>query len=294
MAATARFFYIPYPISKEHVPHLLGRFVANPENPLREFCPKQGRNPSDILPGINPEPVSIAPHQVVSASNDGSVGARFKGLAQLSASQAKESAVIVEGENVQCYSMVQVPDAFEALMADDGCRADVEKMLKNNKHGACYFITGFLAVSGRTEWVRLVWGKQELQAIGTIPLQEAGVGPVDIGFDARASRHAHREARGRVMEDQTVFALAYDVVVRKKELKKRIGKLAWPWYLQDKIKLEEEKRARWKDIAMSGDNDQEEDDPEDEDETDEDSEDEDMESLERMVIGEDCTLLPEL
>ncbi|TFK68821.1 hypothetical protein BDN72DRAFT_841292 [Pluteus cervinus] len=293
MATTGRFFYIPYPISKEHVPHLLGRFVADPENPLRDFCPKQGRNPSDIIPNINPKPVSIAPHQLASASSDASVSAKLRGLASIGASSEGESAISVQGEDIQCYSMIQVPDAFDALMADKQCRAEVEKMLKNSEHGACYLITGFMAVSGKTEWVKLVWGAQELQVIGTIPLQEAGTGAPDIGLDARTSRSAYREARGNVVEDQTVFALAYDVVVRKRGLKRRAGKLAW--FLENTIKLDKERRARWNHVAMGGSGpggDDADDDDEDEDDDDDDDDDDDLAPLGRMVIGDDGIMLP--
>lgn len=294
MATSGRFFYIPYPISKEHVPHLLGRFVADPENPLRDFCPKHGRNPSDIIPNITPDPVSIAPHQLASASSDASVSAKLRGLASFTASSEGESAVSVQGEEIECYSMIQVPDVFEALMADKQCRSEVEKMLKNSVHGACYLITGFMVVSGKTEWVKLVWGTQELQVIGTIPLQEAGTGAPDIGLEARTGRNTYREARGKLVEDQTVFALSYDVVVRKRELKRRAGKLAW--FLENKIKLDKEMRAKWNHVAMGGgavEDGEDEDEDEDLEDDDDDDDDDDSAPLGRMVIGDGGVMLPE-
>lgn len=160
------------------------------------------------------------------------------GALSLSASAGTEQgqALSIKAEEILCYAMEQIPDVFALLIADEECRMEVAQLMRTSRENLCFMITGFLTVSGKTEWIRSVWGKQDMQMLGSIPLDGGQAG---LGINAE------------VLEDQTVFAVAYDVVMLKKRIKRSVGK-PLSFIVESKLKLGGEKRALWNHLSMRG------------------------------------------
>ena len=274
---SGRFFILPIPIPKEYIPRLMGLFITDPSNPTRSYRPKT-RLPSSIATGLTPDPIPLSPNQVALAASDASAATRLKGLMgalSLSASAGTEQgqALSIKAEEILCYAMEQIPDVFASLIADEECRAEVGQLMRTSRENLCFMITGFLTVSGKTEWIRSVWGKQDMQMLGAIPLDggQAGLG-INAEVGGGLERNVRRVARGEVLEDQTVFAVAYDVVMLKKRIKRSVGK-PLSFVVESKLKLGGEKRALWNHLSMRGEDgvgeelsDEDSDDDDDEDE----------------------------
>ena len=155
-----RFFVLPYSLPSEHIPHLMGRIVLDPLNPLRRFIPDPDDdtagafNPEDIVPTLRREPfVYQNCTEVVRAGSGVRLRARLSDFLGIEAGASTSDSAELRAAVVRRYEMVNHGSVFRRFMAHDAFRALIEGILDEGKGGEALMVVGFYTAE-RTRWLR--------------------------------------------------------------------------------------------------------------------------------------------
>ena len=118
---TNRFFVLPYSIHGEHIPHLMGRIVLDPLNPLRRFIPDpdevDGFSPEDVVPSLRRDPVSYQDRtELVRAASGAKLRARLSDYLGLETGTLASSSVELRAAKVRRYEMANHTGVFRKFM----------------------------------------------------------------------------------------------------------------------------------------------------------------------------------
>ncbi len=220
-----RFFVLPYSLPSSHIPHLLGRIVLDPVNPLRCFIPVPddeaagGFNPEDVVPTLRREPfVYHDCTEVVRAGTNTRLRARLSDFLGLEAGASTSNSAELRAAVVRRYEMVSHDTVFRRFMAHDKFRGLIEGILEDGKGGEALMVVGFYTAE-RARWVTSRTSGREhgvdVQVpVGAIVGIPVGVDPgIGVSVGAEAEHSMIREVQG-----EEIFAIAYDVVKKKHSL----------------------------------------------------------------------------
>lgn len=252
-----RFFVLPYSLHESHIPHLMGRIVLDPFDPLRRFAPDPEHdhfNPEEIVPNILRDPIPYRNRRDVirAASNitlQGSLTSYFAAHADHDSSRSVE----YEAEMVKRYQMTNNVLIFKKLMLDERYSALVEQLWKEAKADEVFLVTGFLTTK-TTRWTTSVGGGSGAGVNVEVPAGELLGAPIDVnpGIDIALSREQGHDMTGQV-DIEEIFAVAYDVV----EHKHRLDRKAKNWVATTTV-LGDEKRTKAGHLAFGEDDSEEE------------------------------------
>ncbi len=254
-----RFFVLPYSLPSEHIPHLMGRIVLDPLNPLRRFIPDPDDdtagafNPEDIVPTLRREPfVYQNCTEVVRAGSGVRLRARLSDFLGIEAGASTSDSAELRAAVVRRYEMVNHGSVFRRFMAHDAFRALIEGILDEGKGGEALMVVGFYTAE-RTRWVTSRTSGREHGVDVQVPVG-AFVGVpvgVDPGIGVSVGAEAEHGMTGEV-EAEEIFAIAYDVVKKKHSL----DRAARRWVSSTPV-LGDEKRVQAGHLAMGQDSDDE-------------------------------------
>ncbi len=253
-----RFLILPYSLHSSHIPHLMGRIVLDPLNPLGRFIPdpdndSSGFNPEDIVPTLPGPP--IITHDLRAIARAGSSARLRAHLSEYlgvqtggSAAQSAELRAAV----VRRYEMVNHGAVFKRFMAHEAFRGVIEGILEEGRRGEALMVVGFYTAE-KAHWVRSrsrgrEHGIDVQMPVG--PIAGAPVG-VDPGVSVSMASTVEYGMEGEMMEEE-VFAIAYDVVKKKHAL----DRTARRW-ISTTVVLGDAKRAQAGHLAMGMDGDDE-------------------------------------
>ncbi len=247
-----RFFVLPYSLPSEHIPHLMGRIVLDPLNPLRSFIPDPdddaagGFNPEDIVPTLRREPfVYHDCTEVVRAGTNTRLRARLSDFLGLEAGASTSDSAELRASVVRRYNMVNHVSVFRRFMAHDAFRGLIEGILDAGKGGEALMIVGFYTAQ-RTRWVRSRRSGREHGVDVQVPVGAFVGVPVSVDPGIGVSVAAEAEhAMTREVEAEEIFAIAYDVVKKKHSL----DRTAKRWVSSTPV-LGDEKRVQAGHLAM--------------------------------------------
>lgn len=252
-----RFFVLPYSLHQSHIPHLMGRIVLDPFDPLRRFAPDpshDGFNPEDIVPNICPEPIPYRSRTDViraasSVTLQGSLASYFGAHADRHGSQSVE----FESDVVKRYQMINNVVVFQKLMADGRYSALVEQLWDEAKADGVLLVTGFLSTK-MTRWTTSAGRGNGVGVNMEVPAGELLGAPIDgnPGMDVSLSREAGHDMTGQV-DIEEIFAVAYDVIKHKHALDKK----AKHWVATTTV-LGDEKRTKAGHLAFGEEDSEEE------------------------------------
>ena len=255
--ARNRFFVLPYSLHESHIPHLMGRIVLDPFDPLRRFAPDpshDGFNPEDIVPNIRPEPIPYRSRKDViraasSVTLQGSLASYFGAHADSTSSQSVE----FESDIVKRYQMINNVVVFGKLMADGRYSALVERLWGEAKTDGVLLVTGFLSTK-MTRWTTSAGRGTGVGVNVEVPAGELLGAPIDgnPGMNASVSREAGHDMSGQV-DVEEIFAVAYDVIKHKHTLDKK----AKHWVATTTV-LGDEKRTKAGHLAFGEEDSEEE------------------------------------
>ncbi|POR32668.1 Uncharacterized protein TPAR_07088 [Tolypocladium paradoxum] len=248
---TKRFFVLPYSIHGEHIPHLMGRIVLDPLNPLRRFIPDpdevDGFSPEDVVPGLHRDPVSYQDRtELVRAASGAKLRARLSDYLGLETGTSASSSVELRAATVRRYEMVNHAGVFRKFMQHAAFRALIEGLLDESKHGEALMVVGFYTAES-SRWAASQTTGREHRADVRVPvgaLAGAAVAGVDPGLEASVSSSVRHRMAGKG-EGEEVFAVAYDVVKKKHAL----DRTAKRWVSSTPV-LGDEKRVQAGHLAM--------------------------------------------
>ena len=213
-----RFFVLPYSLHEEHIPHLMGRVVIDPLDPLRRFAPDpehHGFNPEDIVPTILRDPVPYrSRHDVIRAASNITLQGSLASYFAAHVGRDRDHSVELEGDFVRRYQMINNTLVFRNLMSDQRYSAQVEQLLTEAKKDEALLVTGFLTTKV-TRWTTSAGREHGAGVNLEVPVDLLG-GPIDVNptIDLSLSREAGHDMTGQV-EIEEIFAVAYDVVRHK-------------------------------------------------------------------------------
>jgi hypothetical protein len=123
-----RFFVLPYSIHEEHIPHLMGRVVIDPFDPLRRFIPDpqppNGFNPEDIVPNILPNPIPYQSRSdIIRSANSSKLQATLSSYFGTNVENIKSDNVQMESEHIKRYQMINNVLIFRKFMAHEGVQS---------------------------------------------------------------------------------------------------------------------------------------------------------------------------
>ncbi|KND88951.1 hypothetical protein TOPH_06474 [Tolypocladium ophioglossoides CBS 100239] len=248
---TKRFFVLPYSIHGQHIPHLMGRIVLDPLNPLRRFIPDpdeaDGFSPEDVVPGLLRDPVSYQDRtELVRAASGAKLRARLGDYLGLETGASASSSVELRAAKVRRYEMANHAGVFRKFMAHAAFRALIEGLLDESKHGEALMVVGFYTAE-RSRWAAEQTTGRELSADVRVPVAALAGVPVagaEPGVAASASSSVRHRMAG-TGEGEEVFAVAYDVVKKKHAL----DRTARRWVSSTPV-LGDEKRGQAGHLAM--------------------------------------------
>jgi hypothetical protein len=252
-----RFFVLPYSLHGDHVPHLMGRVVLDPFDPLRRFAPDPDRpggfNPEDIVPNVLREPVTYhSRSEVVRAASGGKLRAGLISYLGLETSDLNSKSVEFQGELVKRYQMINNPLVFRNFMEDARYKKQIEELLLESK-GEVLMVVGFLTTK-TTRWVASETKECGVGATAQVSAGAIAGLPIDIdpAVDVSLASSTHHGTSSRV-EIEEVFAMAYDVIMNKHSF----DRSAKGW-ISSTPDLGNEKRVQAGHLAMGGDDSDEE------------------------------------
>ncbi|PNY25107.1 Uncharacterized protein TCAP_04951 [Tolypocladium capitatum] len=249
---TKRFFVLPYSVHAEHIPHLMGRIVLDPLNPLRRFIPDpdeaDGFSPEDVVPSLRRDPVSYQDRtELVRAASGAKLRARLSDYLGLETGTSASSCVELRAAEVRRYEMANHAAVFRRFLQHAAFRALIEGLLDESKHGEALMVVGFYTAA-RSRWSTAQATGWEHGADARVPVAALAGIPVagaDPGVAASASSSVEHRMAGRGQGEE-VFAVAYDVVKKKHAL----DRTARRWLSSTPV-LGDEKRVQAGHLAMS-------------------------------------------
>lgn len=254
---TRRFVVLPYSLHGDHIPHLMGRIVLDPLNPLRRFVPNPddgaGFNPEDVVPTLCPPPVVYHNHtEVIRAGSSAKLRARLSDYLGFEIGTSASSSVALRAGVVRRYEMADHGAVFRRFMAHDGFRGLIEGILDEAKGGEALIVVGFYT-SEKTRWAALRTGGREHGADLQIPVGAVVGLPVgvDPGLGGSKGSSVEHGFEGEV-EGEEIFAIAYDVIKKKHSL----DRTARRWVSSTPV-LGDELRVQAGHLAMGQDSDEE-------------------------------------
>jgi hypothetical protein len=151
-----RFFVLPYSLHGEHIPHLMGRIVLDPLNPLKRFIPdpseENGFNPSEIVPNLLQSPVSYTSRSdIIRLANSAKLRARLNAYLGLETPLSSSNSVQFDGEEVKRYEMSNRQTVFRKFMGEKRYAKLIAGLLEESKKGEVLMVAGFYTTK-RTRW----------------------------------------------------------------------------------------------------------------------------------------------
>ena len=248
---TKRFYVLPYSIHGEHIPHLMGRIVLDPLNPLRRFIPDpeevEGFNPEDVVPGIQRAPVSYEDRsELIRAASGAKLRARLSDYLGLETGTSASSSVELRAAKVRRYEMVNHAGVFRRFMERADFRTLIEGLLDESKHGEALMVVGFYTAE-KSRWAASQTAGREHGANVEVTVG-ALVAGAPIGMDPGVGITVNSSVGHRMAgkgDGEEIFAVAYDVVKRKHALDRNAKR----WVSSTPV-LGDEKRVQAGHLAM--------------------------------------------
>ena len=243
-----RFFVLPYSLHGDHIRTFMGRVVLDPLDPNRRFVPLdyETAGPETIVPGITEKPIPYKSRaDVIRGATSSSLQAVLTKYFNLCLSTDTESTVALHGNEVKRYQMIQNEVKFKRLMENPKFERETQTLMAKSFRGRVYLIVGFLTTKG-TQWDVGVSNSRMAAARAQVPTGTASsAGPdLDVGAETASSRSEQKTMTGEV-EQEEIFAVAYDVVKPKRSV---------PWissrYMAERPVLGDEKRASGSHLSL--------------------------------------------
>ena len=250
LGSTRRFFLLEEAVPTSEVETMIGRVVADPLRPQADFVPNPAldvpglssfpsslplsspsalpsgyRSPGTIVPGINPMPTQLANVTLtIAADGSTSVGANAGSLldvrlARHTANSAALTARLVRRHALAGLDSRKTRRYFELLMADGGYSAAVGRLVRDCPTHEAYFVVGFVTAEG-ARWKRSLATRKQVALRAEVPVATIASGlPVDLGVGGGPEMSSGHEVVAEYdVEQEQIFAVAYDVVKRVKKL----------------------------------------------------------------------------
>jgi hypothetical protein len=266
MASGRRHFILAEPAPVSELNTILGRVVEDKLLPMRSYAPvspssgghSPPHNPSDIIPDILPKPTLWTNRSdFFSHTSDWSIAGGLSGLLGIEKSNEVERGISLESSELKSYSLTNAMNTFEKLMSNEHYALDVNELLKRSRRGHAYFVVGFLTTKGAM-WKEFTSQSRRSGLEVTVPVLEAvgsplgGIGDPHItpGFGT-----SERIERSMKIDDEVIFALAYDVIKGSRRLD-----LDAKAFLKRYVVNTGPKRAKARHLAFSPDEDSDDDD----------------------------------
>jgi hypothetical protein len=266
MAPGRRFFILAEPLPVSELNTVLGRVVEDKLLPLRSYASissSEGRespphDPSDIVPGLLPKPMLWTNrNDFFSHTSDWRVAGGLSGVLGFHQSDKIESGLSLESSELKSYSLTNTMQTFERLMSNEHYALGVNELLKRSRRGHAYFVVGCMTTKGAM-WKEFTTQSRRSGFEVTVPVLEAvgsplqGVGDPTIAPSFGTSERLKRSMK---IDDEIIFALAYDVIKESRRLA-----MDAKAFMKRALVNAGPKRAKSKHLAFSPDDDSEDDD----------------------------------
>ncbi|KAF2099232.1 hypothetical protein NA57DRAFT_76462 [Rhizodiscina lignyota] len=266
MPSERRYFIPEEPLPASEISKLLGAVVANKLLPLKSSAPNTAsgsdeplHNAVDIIPDLLPDPVVwLDRKDFLSRTSGWTVRGGLSSLIGIGYSHTTENGIIIESEELKCYSLANSAEHFETLMKNELFARDVRNFLQRTRRTRAYFVAGFLTTKG-TQWKEFNVYSRKSGVNVTVPVLEAVGSPLPGLADpqfAPSIKKSVRSEQSKRTEDELVFAVAYNVIKISRAFKVvRDNSI----YLKRALINVGPKRATAKHLAFSGDDSENED-----------------------------------
>jgi hypothetical protein len=216
-----RYFILEDPLPHADMP--LGRVVVDKWRPMRDFapCDPPGKDePShglyDIKPGTKPnEHVYEDWERFVSHTSDWSIEAGLASLLGIKHTRESESGITLKSKEMKTCNLTDTRRCFDDLMKNDLFRRDLTDLVNQTKKDRLYFVVGYVTTKGGV-WKEFSSTKQSSKVDVTVPVLEAvgsplpnNIGDPQVGPEVG---NADRTEWSTKIEDDVIFALAYDII----------------------------------------------------------------------------------
>ncbi|KAK3386078.1 hypothetical protein B0H63DRAFT_474162 [Podospora didyma] len=231
--AARRFFVLDEALSVADldVSTLIGRVVTDPRRPDLSLSSACGDSDpfslSDIVPGIHPRPTEFS--QVNLELTGGSISGMSGGVGSLldvAFSATQSQTLRLSSQCVRRYALGGL-DArktrryFDLLMADEGYARRVRRAIRESGGKEVYFVVGVLTTE-KSSWTRVETAGREVSLTAGVPVAAAAAGMVPPAVDlgtiggGPVLAKSHGVVASWQVEEEQVFALAYDIVKKVK------------------------------------------------------------------------------
>lgn len=229
MAPGRRYFIIAEPLPASDLSNILGRVVEDKLLPMRSYAPVSSspgsqsppHNPSDIIQDILPNPTLWTNrNDFFSHTSDWRIAGGLSSVLSIDHGNKIERGISLESSELKSYSLTNTMNIFEKLMSNEHYSFDVNELLKRSRRGHAYFIVGLMTTKGAM-WKEFTTQSRRSGLEVTVPVLEAvgsplvGIGDPTISPGFEKSEHLKRKIK---IEDEVIFALAYDVIKESRRL----------------------------------------------------------------------------
>jgi hypothetical protein len=215
-----RYFILEDPLPHDDKP--LGRVVVDKWRPMREFIPCEPDEDEpphglyDIKPRTEPnEHVYKDWEQFVGSTSNWSIDAGLASLLGIKHSRESESGITLKSKEMKTCNLTNTRKCFNELYSNSLYRRDLTDLLNGAKKDRLYFVVGYITTKGG-EWKEFKSAKQSSKVEVTVPVLEAvgsplpnNIGDPQIAPGVGSSKRMELTTK---LEDDVIFALAYDVI----------------------------------------------------------------------------------
>jgi hypothetical protein len=226
MSSGRRHFILAEPLPVSELNTIIGRVVEDKLLPMRSYAPVSDElspphNSSDIIRDILPKPtVWTNRSDFFSSTSDWKIAGGLSDLLNIEKSNKIERGISLKSTEIKSYSIPNTVNTFRTLMANEHYALDVNELLKQSRHGHAYFVVGCMTAKGA------MWKESNSHSCRsglevTIPVLEAvgsplvGIGDPQIAPSLGTSERLNRSMK---MDEEVIFALAYDVIKESRRL----------------------------------------------------------------------------
>lgn len=243
-----RYHLLKAPLPGEWCDKLLGRVVADKENPTAKTAPsrdgpkgaegddKTAWVPQKIVPGLEGQPLKYTTlHQLLGSLRDIDASAKLTKYFEAQATLRRSTRVTIEGIEVERYDISNLEETLSDLMENTDYAESVRKILRANDGS----ILSLGMVSGIFVSKSLIIREERSKEAGVggraqIPMSTAvgdPTGTADVGGSAKYQETQDKEAEVKI-DVLSVFAVAYTDVtlspVAPKEPQGQATSRRWP------------------------------------------------------------------
>jgi hypothetical protein len=216
-----RYFILEDPLPYADQP--LGRVVVDKWRPMRDFAPcdppakgEPRHGLFDIKPDTKPnEHVYEDWERFVGHTSDWSIEAGLASLLGIKHSRESESGITLKSKELKTCNLTDTRRCFGDLMKNTLFSRDLTELVNQTKKSRLYFVVGYLTTKGGV-WKEFISAKRSSRVDVTVPVLEAVGSPLpnNVGDPQVAPEvgNGERTEWSTKMEDDVIFALAYDVI----------------------------------------------------------------------------------